>query len=128
MRVIIPTVLLLMVSTGAARAETETLQVLGQAGVLGEWELTAAVSATVSGAQKTFSGTLLMKHVGMCSVDGPEQKTGELQLQLVGSSRITATLVVDGATCTYAGRKTDNYTGLLRCPERRDVPLLLWLK
>ena len=127
MRIIIPTVLLLMVSTAAARAETETLQVLGQAGVLGEWELTAAVSSTDS-VQKKFSGPLLMKHVGMCSVDGPEQKTGELQLQLVGSSRITATLVVDGATCTYAGRKTDNYTGLLRCPERRDVPLLLWLK
>jgi hypothetical protein len=69
-----------------------------------------------------------MKHVGICSVDGPEEKRGDIQLQLVSASRIRATLSMDGATCTYDGRKTEAYTGLMRCPDRRDVPLVLWLK
>ena len=69
-----------------------------------------------------------MKHVGMCSVDGPEQKTGEMRLEHLGASRIKATLVVEGVTCTYDGRKSDAYSGVLRCPDRRDVPLLVWLK
>lgn len=99
-------VLLFMAPNAAARgAEAETLQVLGQAGVLGEWELTA--NLTTTGAQKQFSGPLVMKHVGLCTVDGPEQKTGEIKLQLVGTSRVKATLFVDGVACAYAGRKSD---------------------
>ena len=119
--------LLLMVPNAAAwTAEAETLEVLGQAGVLGEWELTAKLTAT--GARKEFSGPMVMKHIGLCSVDGPEQKTGEIKLQLSGASRVKATLVVDGVACTYAGRKSGSYDGLLRCQARREVPLLMWLK
>ena len=118
---------LLMATNAAAwAAETETLQILGQAGLLGEWELTANV--TTAGAQKQFSGPLIMKHVGLCTVDGPERKTGEIQLQLFGTSRIKATLLVDGVACSYTGRKSDSYSGLLHCPERREVPLRIWLK
>ena len=119
-------VVLMALNAAAWAAEPETLQILGQAGLLGEWELTANVTA--SGAQKQFSGPLVMKHVGLCTVDDPEQKTGEIQLQLFGSSRIKATLLVDGVACSYAGRKSDSYSGLLHCPERRDVPLRMWLK
>ena len=99
---------------------------LGQAGVLGEWELTANVTAT--GTQKEFSGPLIMRHVGICTVDGPEQKTGNIKLQLSASSRVKAIFFIDGVACTYAGRKSDPYSGLLRCPDQRDVPLLMWLK
>jgi hypothetical protein len=127
--VVVATSLLLMIPSAATRGvEAETLQVLGQAGVLGEWELTANISSADTGVRKQFSGPLLMKHVGICSVDGPEQKTGEIQLQVLGSSRVKATLVIEGVTCTYAGRKSDSYSGVLRCPDRRDVPLLMWLK
>ena len=120
-------VLLLTASNPAAwTAETETLEILGQAGVLGEWELTAKLTAT--GAQKEFSGPMEMKHVGLCTVDGQERQTGEIKLQLSGASRVKATLVVDGVACTYAGRKSDSYSGPMRCPDRRDVPLLIWLK
>ena len=119
--------LLFMASNAAAwAAEAETLQVLGQAGVLGEWELTA--NLTSAGPQKQFSGPLVMKHVGICTVDGPEQKTGEIKLQLFGTSRVKANLFVDGVACVYAGRKSNSYSGLLRCPDQRDVPLLMWLK
>ena len=127
MRRLVAAALLLMVPNAATwTAEADTLEILGQAGVLGEWELTAKLTAT--GAQKEFSGPMEMKHVGLCTVDGPERKTGEIKLQLSGASRVKATLVVDGVACAYAGRKSDSYSGLLRCRDRRDVPLLMWLK
>src|SRR5262245_7051082 len=120
-------VLMLMLANSATRgAEADALQILGQTGVLGEWELTA--NATPAGAQRQFSGPLVMKHVGLCTVDGPEEKKGEIQLQLFGTDRVKATLVIDGVTCTYTGRKSDAYNGLMRCPDRRDVPLVMWLK
>ena len=120
--------LLLGPSSATLATEPATLQVLGQAGVLGEWELTASVAPADPGDTQQLSGPLVMTHVGFCSVDGPEKKAGQIQLMLFGSSRIKATLVVEGTTCTYDGRKSDAYSGVLRCPARRDVPLLLWLK
>jgi len=119
--------LMLMLASSATRgAEAGALQIVGQAGVLGEWELTA--DATLAGAQRQFSGPLVMKHIGLCTVDGPEEKKGEIQLQLTGPDRVNATLLIDGVTCTYAGRKSDAYHGVMRCPDRRDVPLIMWLK
>ena len=117
-----------IVGAAMQSAAAGTLEVLGQAGVLGEWELTANLASTDGGARKQFSGPLVMKHVGICSVDGPEIKQGEIKLQLIGSSRVTATLVVAGVTCTYAGRKSDSFNGVMRCPDQRDVPLQMWLK
>jgi hypothetical protein len=106
----------------------ESLEVLGQAGVLGEWELTANLAAT-NAARKEFSGPLVMKHVGLCTQDGPEVKKGELRVQLSSVSRMKATLIMEGATpCTYQGQKSDAYKGVMRCPDQRDVPLLIWLK
>jgi hypothetical protein len=123
---VVPAALALMGANSATWGTEAELQVSGQAGVLGEWEVTATLTA--AGAGQPFSGPLFMKHVGLCSVDGPEQKKGEIQLQLVGPSRIKATLLVDGTACTYDGRKSDAYSGMMRCSDRRDVPLLLWIK
>jgi len=109
-------------------AAPETLEVLGQVGVLGEWELTANLAAT-NAARKEFSGPLVMKHVGLCTQDGPEVKKGELRVQISGASRIKATLIMEGASpCTYQGQKADAYKGMMRCPDQREVPLLIWLK
>lgn len=117
----------MLMGAATSRAQAEPLQVLGQAGVLGEWELTANLDAT-DAARKAFSGPMLMRHVGLCTQDGPEEKKGELKLQLTRASRLEATLVVEGVTCTYQGRKSDSYSGVLRCPNQRDVMLRLWLK
>ena len=70
-----------------------------------------------------------MKHTGLCTQDGPEVKSGEIRLQLSSSgSRLAATLLLDGVACTFSGRKDDAYSGTMTCPDRRAVPLLLWLK
>ena len=123
----IAAVLLILGSTSLGALES--LEVLGQAGVLGEWELTANLAAT-NAARKEFSGPLVMKHVGLCTQDGPEVKKGELRVQLSGASRMKATLVMEGAIapCSYQGQKSDAYKGVMRCPDQREMPLLIWLK
>jgi hypothetical protein len=106
------------------------IELLGQAGVLGEWELTGNLAEGGPGPSKEFSGPLKMKHVGICAQDGPEERAGEIRLQLASGSelRVTAELVLDGVRCTYSARKTHAYEGTLSCAGRPPVPLLVWLK
>ena len=53
-------------------------------------------------------------------------KDGELHFQLSGSSRMKAMLVIDGAECSYNGKLSDVYSGMMSCPDKRAVPLKLW--
>lgn len=71
-----------------------------------------------------------LKHIGFCSVDGPEQKTGELRLDIpdpvAGSpAEATATLLIDGGACIFKGHLTDGYEGVMVCPDRANVPMML---
>jgi hypothetical protein len=121
--------LLIALGTFATPAHAQPLEVFGYAGVLGEWELTATVSEKASQQAKEFSGPVTMTHVGLCTRDGPEEKTGEIRLQISNSSsRLTATLSVAGRECTYSGRLLDFYTGMMICPDQEAVPLKLWVK
>jgi hypothetical protein len=123
--------LLLLLLAGAltAPAQAQSLQVVGYAGVLGEWELTATVTEKARLWSKEFSGPLSMKHVGICTQDGPEEKTGEIRFQISAlSSQLDATLLVEGVSCTYSARSSDPYSGLMACPDREAVPLKLWVK
>ena len=104
------------------------MEFLGQAGVLGEWELTGNLTEGGPGPRKEFWGPLKMKHVGICTQDGPEERAGEIRLQLADGSRVTAELVLDDVRCTYSARKTHAYEGTLSCAGRAPVPLLVWLK
>jgi hypothetical protein len=118
---------LMLLGALATPAGAQSLQVFGYAGVLGEWELTASV--TGNDDSKDYSGPLTMTHVGICTADGPEEKKGNIRLQVSQpSSRMSATLVLDGVTCTYTGRLSDSYTGVMNCPDRSPVPLHIWLK
>lgn len=105
------------------------IEFLGQAGVLGEWELTGNLTESGPGLRNEFAGPLKMTHVGICTQDGPEERAGEIRLQLAGSeSQVTAELVLDGAPCRYSARKTRAYEGTLSCTGRAPVPLLVWLR
>ena len=118
----------IVLSALAGPVQAQPLEVIGYSGYLGEWELTATVTATASPA-KTYSGPLTMKHVGLCTQDGPEERTGEMRLELsASSSRMEATISVAGVECSYSGRLSDSYTGTLTCPDREAVPLRIWVK
>jgi hypothetical protein len=119
-------VLSIVLGALAGPVQAQPLEVIGYSGYLGEWELTATVTATASPG-RTYSGPLMMKHVGLCTQDGPEEKTGEMQLELA-ASRMTATLSVAGVECRYSGLLSDPYTGTMTCPGREAVPLRIWVK
>src|SRR6478736_2857340 len=121
----LPIVLGVLVTPTAGQSR----DVIGYAGQLGEWELTAAVTEGGSWWTKEFSGPMIMKHVGICTQDGPEERAGQIWFQLSSwSRRLSARISVAGTTCTYSGRLSDAYTGMMNCPDRPAVPLKLWLK
>ena len=70
-----------------------------------------------------------MTHVGICTVDGPEEKKGEIRLQISQpASRLSATLVLDGVACTYSGQLSDFYSKNDELPGALPMPLKIWLK
>ena len=123
--------IVLTVTGGAYAISTvpRSLEIHGYAGQLGEWELTATISKDVPARMRELSGPLTMKHIGMCSQDGPEEKTGEMRLRLsLFSPRVEARLSIEGVECTYNGTMSDSHTAMLVCPDRRAIPLTLWIK
>jgi len=121
---------LVLLGALAAPARSQSLEVTGYAGMLGEWELTATVvPAKASQRTREYAGVLTMKHVGWCTQDGPEEKAGEIRLEITPqSSRLKATVSVDGVECTYRAKLSDSYTGMMECPGRPAVPLEMWVK
>jgi hypothetical protein len=120
---------LLVVGALQAPAQAEPRQVLGYAGVLGEWELTATVNENTNWWSKEFSGPLSMKHVGICTRDGPEERRGEIHVQISAlSSKLDAKLLVEGIECTYSAGPANPYSGMMACPDREAIPLKLWLR
>jgi hypothetical protein len=119
----------IVLSALATPAGAQSLQVIGYSGYFGEWELTATVTERISSRTREYSGPLTMRHIGLCTQDGPEEKTGEMRFQIsASSSQLNATFSVAGVECTYSGRLSDSYTGTMDCPDRQAVPLKLWLK
>src|SRR3977135_1949778 len=113
----------------ATPAGAQSLQVIGYSGYLGEWELTATVTEKARLWSWEFSGPLSMKHIGICTQDGPEERTGEIRFQISAlSSQLDGTLLVEGMECTYSARSADPYSGTMACPDGKAVPLKLWLK
>jgi hypothetical protein len=123
MRAVFGAVLLIGMA-GASGAQTRS--VTGQAGVLGEWELTATVAEQADGIGRRWAGPLSLKHIGFCNADGPEEKSGELRLQVSDPpGEATAMLTIEGTACTFHGRFKGAYDGIMTCPDRRDVPMML---
>jgi hypothetical protein len=119
-------VLSIVLGALALPVQAQPLEIIGYSGYLGEWELTATVTATAP-PRKAYSGPLTMRHVGLCTQDGPEEKTGEMHLELT-ASKMTATLSVAGVECSYSGLFSDSYAGTMTCPGREAVPLRIWVK
>lgn len=110
----------------AASSSASALELIGQAGILGEWELTANLEAAAG--RQEFAGPITLKHTGICTTDEPEKRSGDIRLRMIGASRIKAALTIEGNPCTYSGSKSDAYVGTMSCRDRRDVPMRLWVK
>ena len=103
-----------------------TLEIIGQAGVLGEWALTANLTAAERRGE--YFGPLALKHVGLCARDGPEAIAGEITLYSTGASRLKASLKIAGVSCSFDATKSDVFIGTLRCSNGPDMPLRFQVK
>jgi hypothetical protein len=115
-------VLFALLGAGAAAAQPLTLA--GKFGYLSEYELSAQLAAPAGSAD--YSGPLIVKHVGLCSHDGPQQMTGEIRIRLAqASARVKATLTFNGRRCTFSGSLSEQAVGEMACPGA-SVPASLW--
>ena len=95
---------------------------------MGEYELSSSVSEHVANGKKEFSGPLIIKHVGLCTRDGPKETIGQISFRWIGSSRIAATLLFEGSECTYQGVLSETYHGFMDCAGNTSLPLKLSAK
>ena len=89
------------------------MQVYGKTGYLGEYELSSIVSEQVANGRKEYSGPLAVKHVGLCTRDGPQEATGHIRFQLTGS--------FDPCHCNAGVRRSRVYVG------RGSLGVVSWL-
>lgn len=116
--------------TPAAGVRASEVTIAGQAGYLSEWEVTARAREITIGGRTEFSGPLTMRHVGLCTVNGPVEKSGEIRFRQTGliASGIEATLIFGEERCTFAASGARTYDGVMQCPGTRGVPLSLRVK
>ena len=104
-----------------------SLGISGYTGRLGEWELAASLVRTADGNE--LVGPVTARHVGLCTQDGPQEKTGEMRLRLsTFSPAVVATIALDGVECSYRGPLSEASGGKLLCPDRRPTPITLWIQ
>jgi hypothetical protein len=110
----------------ALPAFAQSLALSGKFGYLSEYELSAQVSAHAANGATEYSGPLTVKHVGICTHDGPDQVEGKISLQFVDAqARVKATLVFGEHHCTYSGMLSESRGGELVCPGSA-VPFNMW--
>ena len=108
----------------AGWAGAEPYAASGQVGYLQEWELKANLARTVSGGKIEYSGPVTLRHVGLCSVNGVEEKSGKLRLtmsRLPGAAE--GTLAMEGDSCRITATQAPPYSGLLTCRNGQGVPI-----
>ena len=115
-------------------ASAQSLSVRGVAGYLSEWQLTAQLSPASASAE--FAGPMSIKHVGLCTHDGPEEIITRLTLRTTeakpwfakSKSEIRATFVMDGAECRLTGSFSDTYRGSMDCASAKGIPVEISVK
>jgi hypothetical protein len=124
-----PVGFLLTLSILAVPARAEPLRIHGTTGYAGECELlSGSVSESDLNGKKEFSALLIVRHIGLCTRDGPKETVGDIRFELAKSSRITATLDFNGSKCSYRGVLSESYHGFMDCGREGSLPLRLWIK
>jgi hypothetical protein len=120
---------LLALAVAGTPARSRSLHIAGTAGYLSEWEFDGEVAETAIGGE--LVGPLIWKHVGLCSVNGPQEKPGKIRVRLSGAgstSKIDATILFDRARCTYSGTLSGSSEGRMDCPDAGAIPLSISIK
>lgn len=117
---------LFIIAAGAAQAAS--LRISGTAGYLSEWELNGEVIEKKSGEARELSGPLVWKHVGLCSVNGPQEKAGAIDLRIIGSgssSHINGAVWLEGARCELNDEPSGASSAHMDCSSAKGIPITL---
>jgi hypothetical protein len=109
-------------AAGGAQAQSYSAE--GAVGYLGEWEMKGSLAKTATGAGAGYAGPVTLRHVGLCSVNGVEEKAGTLELKMSSrKSDIEGTLVLPDDKCRVTASASQGYTGLLSCRDGQGIPI-----
>ena len=116
-------VLAALLGAGTVAASAEPYAASGQVGYLQEWELKATLAKTASGSRVEYAGPMTLTHVGLCSVNGVEEKSGSMRVTVSRSTTVEGTLTMEGDTCRLVAARAQPYSGLLTCRNGQGVPV-----
>jgi hypothetical protein len=113
-----------VVATCIGAACAEPYAASGQVGYLQEWELKASLAKSVSGGRIEYSGPVTLRHVGLCSANGVEEKSGKMRLTMSRApGAAEGTLAMEGDSCRIVAAQPPSYSGLLTCRNGQGVPI-----
>jgi hypothetical protein len=96
----------------------------GQIGYLQEWEMRASLARTVTSGGVSYDGPVKLRHVGLCSVNGVEEKSGVVRLKVSPKTAgIEGTLAIEDDNCRIVASAPPSYSGLLNCRDGQGVPI-----
>ena len=112
----------ILLCAGATAAQAQSYLATGQIGYLQEWEIKGSLARITTRSGADYSGPVTLRHVGLCSANGIEEKAGVVQIK-VSSSRLEGTLALDDDSCKIVAQASPSYTGLLSCRNGQGVPI-----
>ena len=112
------------IGAGAGSAMAQSYSVSGQVGYLQEWEMKANLAKTITSSGVSYDGPVTLRHVGLCSVNGPEEKSGVVRLTVsLKTSAVEGTLALKDDTCRIVASASKSHSGLLNCRDGQGVPI-----
>jgi hypothetical protein len=112
------------IGAGAGSVMAQSYFINGQAGYLGEWEIKANLARTITDSGVSYDGPVTLRHIGLCSVNGPEEKSGVVRLTVSRrTSAVQGMLSLKDDTCRIVAAAAKPYSGLLNCREGQGVPI-----
>jgi hypothetical protein len=110
----------LWIGASAGTATAQSYSVNGQIGYLQEWEM----KANLAGSGVNYDGPVTLRHVGLCSVNGPEEKSGIVRLSVSRkTAAVEGTLTLKDDSCRIAASASKSHSGLLNCRDGQGVPI-----
>ena len=112
------------IGAGAGSAMAQSYSVNGQVGYLQEWEMKANLAKTITSSGANYDGPVTLRHVGLCSVNGLEEKSGVVRLTVSRrTSAVEGTLAMKDDTCRIVASASKSHSGLLNCRDGQGIPI-----
>jgi hypothetical protein len=112
------------IGAGAEGVMAQSHSVNGQIGYLQEWEMKANLAKTITGSGVNYDGPVTLRHVGLCSVNGIEEKSGVVRLTVSRrTSAVEGMLTMKDDTCRIVASASNLHSGLLNCRDGQGVPI-----